>query len=415
MTATERLGVEWEVRRLGDHLRFLRHGTNSRSELTADGAVQYLHYGDIHTHASAYLDLDVSSMPCLPIERARSLDLLDDGDLVFVDASEDIEGVGKSVEIKGLRDRHVVSGLHTIAIRFNRSVLADDFKAYLQYCPEFLRHLRRLAAGTKVYATNRAHIASAELRLPPVPEQRAIAAVLADVDELIGSLEALIAKKRAIKQAAMQELLTGRTRLPGFGGEWERRRLEDLVDCLDHLRVPLNESQRRDMPGPFPYCGANGVVDHIADYLIDDDVILIAEDGGYFDEYEDRAIAYRMKGKIWVNNHAHVLKAKRGFSQGFLLCALAHKNILRFLASGTRAKLNRGEMDKIVVLLPRHEEEQQAIATVLSDMDAEIAALEHRLDKTRAIKQGVMQQLLTGSIRLPIPDYEAEDDDAHAA
>ena len=287
---------------------------------------------------------------------------------------------------------------------------------FLYYSVLAIRNeLAGVAAGSTFLEVSKRDLGNIRVPLPSLPEQRAIARVLSDVDELIGSLEALISKKRAIKQAAMQELLTGRTRLPGFGGEWERRRLEDLVDCLDHLRVPLNESQRRHMPGPFPYCGANGVVDHIADYLIDDDVILIAEDGGYFDEYEDRAIAYRMKGKIWVNNHAHVLKAKRGFSQGFLLCALAHKNILPFLASGTRAKLNRGEMDKIVVLLPRHEEEQQAIATVLSDMDAEIAALERRLYKTRAIKQGVMQQLLTGSIRLPIPDHDTEDDDAHAA
>ena len=147
----------------------------------------------------------------------------------------------------------------------------------------------------------------------------------------------------------------------------------------------------------------------------DDDVILIAEDGGHFEEHADRPIAYRMKGKIWVNNHAHILKAKPGFSQAFLFFALVHKNILPFLASGTRAKLNRAEMNKIVVRLPRQATEQRAIATVLSDMDAEIAALERRLDKTRAIKQGMMQQLLTGSIRLPIPDADMEDDHAHDA
>ena len=104
---------EWEVRRLGDHLRFLRHGTNSRSDLTMDGTMQYLHYGDIHTSAKVYLDPTVTPMPTIATEHAKKLDRLDDGDLVFVDASEDIEGVGKSVELRGLNDRHVVSGLHT--------------------------------------------------------------------------------------------------------------------------------------------------------------------------------------------------------------------------------------------------------------------------------------------------------------
>ena len=268
--------------------------------------------------------------------------------------------------------------------------------------------LARFLSGSGVPTLNRNDVHQHLTSLPPLPEQRAIAAVLSDVDGLIGSLEALMAKKRAIKQAAMQELLTGRKRLPGFEGEWETRSLRDLADCLDHVRVPLNEAQRRQMPGPYPYCGANGVVDHIADYVLDDDVILIAEDGGHFEEHAYRPIAYRMTGKIWVNNHAHVLKAKPGFSQAFLFFALVHKDILPFLASGTRSKLNRGEMNKIAVCLPRSAAEQRAIAAILSDMDTEIAALERRLVKTRAIKQGVMQQLLTGSIRLPIPATSVE-------
>jgi type I restriction enzyme S subunit len=80
----------------------------------------------------------------------------------------------------------------------------------------------------------------------------------------------------------------------------------------------LNEAQRAAMKGDYPYCGANGVLDCVNSYVIDDDIILMAEDGGYFDEYETRPIAYRMKGKCWVNNHAHILKAKSGVDQGFL-------------------------------------------------------------------------------------------------
>jgi type I restriction enzyme S subunit len=220
------------------------------------------------------------------------------------------------------------------------------------------------------------------------------------VDGLLGALEALIAKKRAIKQAAMQQLLTGKTRLPGFSGEWETKRLGHIVDCLDHLRVPLNETQRAVMPGPYPYCGANGVLDYVNDFVVDDDVILSAEDGGYFDEYDHRPIAYRMLGKIWVNNHAHILRAKFGYSQGFIYFSLVHKNILSYLASGTRAKLNKSEMNKIAISLPLSDVEQSSIATILSDMDAEIAALERHREKTRAIKQGMMQQLLTGRVRL---------------
>ena len=101
--ARRRFEGEWKERRLGDHLRFLRHGTFSRSDLTPigqdTGGVKYLHYGDIHTSERLYLDPTATALPTLAIDRARRLDRLSDGDLVFVDASEDIGGVGKSVEV----------------------------------------------------------------------------------------------------------------------------------------------------------------------------------------------------------------------------------------------------------------------------------------------------------------------------
>ena len=238
------------------------------------------------------------------------------------------------------------------------------------------------------------------IQVPAVDEQRAIAMALSDMDALLAGLDRLIAKKRDLKQAAMQQLLTGQTRLPGFQGEWESTTLEAATNCLDGLRVPLNEAERATMKGDIPYCGANGVLGFVDRYVIDDDIILMAEDGGYFDEYETRPIAYRMAGKCWVNNHAHILKARDGFDQGFIFYSLVHKNILPFLASGTRAKLNKSEMNKIAVSLPQDKLEQAAIATVLSDMDGELTALEARRDKTRALKQAMMQELLTGRTRL---------------
>lgn len=204
---------EWEVRRLGDHVQFLKNGTHSRAELTGDGTLKYLHYGDIHTSTDITLDPRATAMPSLPRDRGCLLDRLEVGDIVFVDASEDLDGIGKSVELKGVPDTEIVAGLHTIAARFDKAVLADGFKGYLQFQPAFRAHLMRLAAGTKVYATGRTHIASAEIRLPPLPEQSAIATVLSDMDTEFSALEARRDKTRALKQAMMQELLTGKTRL----------------------------------------------------------------------------------------------------------------------------------------------------------------------------------------------------------
>jgi type I restriction enzyme S subunit len=224
-------------------------------------------------------------------------------------------------------------------------------------------------------------------------EQKAIAQVLSDVDALIKALEKKIAKKKLIKKGVMQKLLTSKV-------GWEMKTIKDVADCLDYTRIPLNEAQRAKMKGSIPYCGANGIVDYVNDFTIDDDVILIAEDGGYFDEYEDRPIAYRIMGKCWVNNHAHVLKAKRLFSQGFLFHSLVHKNILGYINGGTRAKLNKAEMFKIEIHIPISKDEQNRIATILDDLEDEITVLKQKLSKYQLAKQGMMQYLLTGKIRL---------------
>ena len=204
----------WQVKRLGDHVSFLRNGVHSRAQLTVNDPVCYLHYGDIHVASSIRLDLSRAMMPRLPTAAAARLTRLEDGDVVFVDASEDLVGVGKSLEIEGAKGIEAVAGQHTIAARFDKEVLADGFKGYLQFVPTFIAHLRRLAAGTKVYATNRKHIASAEIALPEPDEQIAIARVLSDMEAEIAALEARLEKTQNLKQAMMQALLTGRVRLP---------------------------------------------------------------------------------------------------------------------------------------------------------------------------------------------------------
>jgi type I restriction enzyme S subunit len=233
-------------------------------------------------------------------------------------------------------------------------------------------------------------------------EQSAIASVVLDAEKNIQTLERLIAKKQAIKQGMMQQLLSGRTRLPGFGDEWVEQSLGDAAIILDNLRVPLSAAQRAGRTGPFPYCGANGVLDYIDSYMIDDDVVLLAEDGGNFDQWRTRPIAYRMSGKIWVNNHAHVLKAESRGDTGFLFYALEHKDITPFISSGTRSKLTRAELVRIKVQMPASPDEQSAIASVLANVDRTIAVLGERLTKAREIKTGMMQQLLTGLTRLPV-------------
>jgi type I restriction enzyme S subunit len=294
-------------------------------------------------------------------------------------------------------------------LRFNPSKYCAAYFLQQVLSSQGQNQIKEAMSGNAITRLTLEKINKLKFTVPPtLAEQEAIAEALSDADALIEAIEQLIAKKRQIKQGAMSELLTppsaagqaGKRRLVGFSGEWETKSLEELINCLDNLRVPLNETHRMKMQGDYPYCGANGVLGYVDSYVIDDDFILIAEDGGYFDEYATRPIAYKMSGKCWVNNHAHILKAKENINQDFIYYSLVHKNILSFLASGTRAKLNKSEMYKIQINIPSQQEEQTAIAEILSDMDAEISALEEKLSKARQVKAGMMSVLLTGKIRL---------------
>lgn len=205
---------EWSEVTLGDHVSYLRTVALSRDQLNRDFPLRYLHYGDIHTRKSNLLDAKAEVMPRVDVKLAGKASRLRPGDLVFADASEDPAGVGKSVEVTDVPTEGAVPGLHTIAARFDKDVLADGFKAYIQFIPYFRSALLRLAAGTKVLATTRAYISSITLRLPSTPEQSAIGHVLRDADAEIEALEHRLESARVVKLGMMQELLTGRSRLP---------------------------------------------------------------------------------------------------------------------------------------------------------------------------------------------------------
>ena len=205
---------KWADIRLGDHVSYVKTVALSRAQLDTKSPLKYLHYGDIHTRSSVILDSASEEMPRASAKLAARAGLLQCGDLVFADASEDLAGVGKSVEIVSTPNTGVVPGLHTIAARFDKSVLADGFKAYLQFIPSFRDQLLRLAAGTKVLATTRSYISSITLILPGVAEQKAIAEALHDSEREIEALRVRLSKAQRMKTGMMQQLLTGRTRLP---------------------------------------------------------------------------------------------------------------------------------------------------------------------------------------------------------
>lgn len=253
--------------------------------------------------------------------------------------------------------------------------------------------------------------------LPPLPEQKRIAQVLGDVDALIQKLEALIAKKRDIKQAAMQELLTGKRRLPGFSGPWETRNLGEIAEKIGSGITPTGGNAVYKASGR-PFIRSQNIgwgCLHLDDIAFIDETthatfsgtelrvkdVLLNITGASIGRC---AVADESVVRGNVNQHVCIIRlffkfAEPQFVQSYLLSPMGQSQIDSFQAGGNREGLNFAQIASFNIGFPPLPE-QSAIAQVLSDMDSELAQLESRLAKTRDMKAGLMQELLTGRIRL---------------
>lgn len=379
----------WDTKSYGALFNFLRTATFSRSDLTQSEAVSYVHYGDIHTKLNDYLDLDKVELPTVSSEMAKRYTLLADGDVIIVDASEDYEGVGKSVEVKNVGTKKAVSGLHTFLLRGKTDELSNGFKAYLHSNPLVKSQFQKLATGMKVFGVNKSNLKTVEIPLPPVPEQEAIAEVLSDVDALILALDDLIEKKRNIQQGAMQELLTGKSRLAGFRESWVRKPLGLVAPLQRGFDLPT----RNIRAGIYPVVYSNGVLNHHTEYRVKGPGVVTGRSGtiGRVNYVTDNFFPHNTS--LWVTDFA-------GNCPKYIYYLYQSVGLERFGSGSGVPTLNRNDVHSFDVELPADPAEQAAIADVLTTMDVELGALKRERTKYAAIKQGMMQELLTGKTRL---------------
>ena len=286
--------------------------------------------------------------------------------------------------------------------------------------PRAIAAIEDTSVGTTIINLNQGTLIGLTIQFPPEAEQRAIATALSDVDALLGGLERLIAKKRDLKQAAMQQLLTGQTRLPGFHGEWEVKTLTEVCWFQEGPGVrntQFTASGVKLLSGTNIFRGAlnldttsrfiseqeaHGAYAH---FLAGEGDIVLASSGITIERLHEKVAFVRAQDLPFCMNTSTIrFKPSAGvLDPTFLFQFLASDGFKRPIggqATGS-AQLNFGpsHVAKVYISLPPLDE-QTAIAAVLSDMDAELTALEQRREKTRALKQGMMQELLTGRARL---------------
>ncbi|NTW99094.1 MAG: restriction endonuclease subunit S [Geobacteraceae bacterium] len=303
------------------------------------------------------------------------------------------------LEAAGTRGACAITG---IAATTNQSCMAIYPSSHLD--TEYLYHYYRFRGnelalkycqGTKQQSYTAKLVRKLPLPMPPTKaEQLAIATALSDVDALLESFDQLIIKKRNLKQAAMQELLTGKTRLPGFDGAWVVKRLGDIA----YIKTGSRNNENKQEDGEFPFFVRSATVERIDRYSYDCEAILVPGEG------QIGSVFHYINGRFDVHQRVYAITQFAEYVSGRYVFVFMSKFFGNWAMQNTvKATVDSLRLPTFLTYelhMPPTIEEQTAIATVLSDMDSEITVLEQRRKKTKDLKQAMMQELLTGKTRL---------------
>lgn len=412
------LPEDWEVAKLGKKFRFISNNTFSRDFLCEDGEIKNIHYGDVLIKYGSTLDVSQSDIPTINSELLPSYQLkcfAEDGDIIIADTAED-ETVCKATELWNIGGKRVVAGLHTMWCRPAQNTFAIKFLGYFMNTSLYHNQVLPLIQGIKVSSVSKSAIQGTWLCIPPIEEQRRIASALTSIDNLIDSLDRLIAKKRDIKQGAMQQLLSGKKRLKGFTEPWVEKKLGDIGYFLKGSGISKSQANS----------GTLCAVRYGELYTLHHNYIKtynshISKDVAQFaTKIQKGDILFACSGetKEEIGKCAAFVDDVEAYAGGDILilrtdqeqCSDIFLGFLLNMPIAANQKAAKGQGDAVVHIskealsninsLFPSKEEQQAIASVLTSMDNALSALEAKRKKYEQIKQGMMQQLLTGRISL---------------
>lgn len=387
---------EWIEKPLGKIGVFSKGSGISRADSNS-GKLPCVRYGEIYTTHNNYIKTFTSF---ISREVAQTARLLKQGDLLFTASGETKEEIGKCVAF--VNDFEAYAG-GDIIILSPYSDVDPMFMSFMLNTPYVTKQKAIKGQGDAVVHITAKSLADIIVNIPPLQEQRAIAAALSDADAYIAALEKLIAKKRAIKQGAMQELLTGKRRLPGFSGEWVEKPLREVA--LD-IRTGKKNNEDKTSNGKYPFFVRSQQVETIDSYSYDGEAIIVPGEGNIGEIFHYIVGKFDFHQRVYkVSDFAPDYCGKYVYYQMKMSFG---KHALENTSKATVDSLRLPVFHEFMVNLPPTKGEQEEIAIVLSDMDAEIDALTAKLNKAKYIKQGMMSELLTGRIRLVEQEAPAE-------
>ncbi|MBS1743122.1 MAG: restriction endonuclease subunit S [Bacteroidetes bacterium] len=416
----------WDVVRLGDYFDFFPTASYSRSLLTETGECLYIHYGDLHTKFERFIDADKDELPFITKEMAKKYTSVAEGDLIISDASEDYEGVGKAVEVINVGEKTIISGLHTLHLRAKNNEFINGFKGYILNESRVRNGILRIATGIKVYSVSKTELRKIYLPKPPVEEQQAIAAILSKVDEAIKATENSIKAAEKLKRSLMQNLLTGKLKPDGtwrnedefykhekFGNcpvGWHWGRLSEIADVIAG-QSPSGEYYNEDGIGTPMLNGPTEFTDlHPIPIQFTTKVTKLCRIGDILFTVRGSSTG-RMNiadQEYCIGRGIAAIRAKERSDIDFIyytLVTISEKILAEAKGAGTTfPNVSRGELLKKWVLIP--DTDQSEISAKIKSVDAFLNEKERKVITTRRLKKSLMQNLLTGKVRVDINKIE---------
>lgn len=399
----------WDTTLIGDFLEF-KNGLNKGKEFFGHGT-PIVNYTDVYQKRGLKAS-DIRGRVFLTADEIHRFEVRK-YDVFFTRTSETPDEVGMTSVLLEDIDDCVFSGF-VLRGRPKNDMFVPE---YCKFCFSTAAVRNAIITGctyTTRALTNGKQLSAIEIPLPPKPEQEAIASALSDIDALITNLEKLIAKKKAIKQGAMQELLTGKRRLPGFNKVWRNQCIGKFGDFISGSCFPLPYQGKQTGQYPFYKVSdfnssgnerklnrANNYIsqetaDKLGCKIIPRNSIIVAKIGAaiFLERKKQTTMPCCIDNNMmaFIMNNNIVPEFMCYLFQSFRLGDFAESTALPSLSGKTICKVER--------LFPTEKQEQAAIAEVLLDMDEEISKYEHQLRKYKGVKQGMMSELLTGHIRL---------------
>ena len=293
------------------------------------------------------------------------------------------QNIGKNV---------IVSSLYEV---FKTSEDVDDGLLWHWFkSPDFQKLIMQLQEGGVRLYFYYDKLCMGEVSLPSLEEQRKIGKLFDTLDNLITLHQRKYEKLTNVKKSMLEKMFPQNgssypeIRFKGFTDAWEQRKVQDVADRFDNLRIPVAANLR--VHGTTPYYGANGIQDYVEGFTHDGEFVLVAEDGANdLKNYPVKCV----NGRIWVNNHAHVLQGKAGIADNsFLAFAISQSDIESLLVGGGRAKLNAETLMSIEIRLPCLQE-QYRIGKYLTQLDHLITLHQRKLEKLQNIKKSMLEKM----------------------